>query len=113
LMMYYAAAVGLDCSTRSSGSWRAMVQALLESAGGGLLQAVLFGFLGGAVGALAGFLVGLESLGFALGTLAVLGVTLLVEAETRLEQASLWVAQNERVPQGGERFTKPVGGDKP
>ncbi len=115
LGMYFTAAAGVECSVRGGGSWQALVQALFESARTVFERGILMAPIAGVIGGLVGFPV--LALGMPISVPVVLGLLggvgalallLLAHAEERIERACHWVAQHERVPQGGERFVKPV-----
>lgn len=108
LTIYFAAAVGLECSTRSSSSWRSLLAATISAALAVFLRLAFLGipaavampiilgcfFLGPLwlFPALVGFII----LGAAcLGTV----LALLAEAEIRLERAEKWLREQDRVPQ--------------
>jgi hypothetical protein len=109
LLMYFTAAVGLECSARLGSSWRALVAALFQSGRYVLERTLTFGFLGGIL-LYGGFtVVHLDpAVGGGLGALLVASFLLLAQAEHQIEQCSLWIDQHERVAQGKERFRLPV-----
>jgi hypothetical protein len=106
LAMYFTAAVGLDNSARVGSSWQALLWALFVSARTVAERAVVAGLIGGLVGMGLGMIVGTPVLCFLVGMTVGMLPMLLAEAERHIETASAWVGQNERIPQGRERFVK-------
>jgi hypothetical protein len=111
VVLYFAAAIGLECSVRAGSSWRALLRALLSSSWLALVRFMTYGvpagflltFAAGAMSKLAvqswfhSFAV------FALGSLVGTVAVLLAQAEATLEMAEKHVRSNERIPQDGPR----------
>ncbi len=105
LVTYFAAAVGLECSTRAPSSRRSLLTALASFYLAVFLRLALLGipmaatiplvFLGWPLW-LAPMVVGLLVLGVAC---VLTTVALLAEAEMRLERAEKWIQERDRVPQ--------------
>lgn len=108
VLMYFTAAVGLECSARLGSSWQALASALFESGRFVLERTLTFGVLGGiACGALF-YVLWLDPMfGAGVGALLIACVFLLAQAEVQIEECALWINLHERVPQGGDRFRKP------
>jgi ABC-type transport system involved in multi-copper enzyme maturation permease subunit len=116
IVLYFAAATGMECSVRAGSSWRALLRALLSSSWVALVRFMTYGvpagfllsFAAGAVTIIV--LPRLLSVGtfvfpsaFALGSLGATVAVLLAQAEATLEMAEKHVRRNERIPQDGPR----------